>query len=95
MNKVKNLEEIKKVIREEILIERLELEDIEPAEIGDDLPLFSEDGLGLDSVEALDIIAGLEQLFQVKFDGISEGEFRTHLYSVGTLATFVFEQQTH
>lgn len=82
---------IKKIIKEDILINRLELEDITPEEIGDAEPLFGE-GLGLDSVEALDVVAGIEQLFGIKLQGISPQEFRKHLYSVDTLAQFVLDK---
>ena len=85
----KTIEEIKDFIKTEILIERLELEDITAADITDDMILFSEEGLGLDSVEALDIIAGIEQIFQISLEGMSEEEFREILVSVETLAQFL------
>lgn len=88
-----SLEEIKRVIKEEILVKRLELEDITAAEIEDDLPLFGPVGLGLDSVEALDILAGLEQVFGIRLQGISEEEFRECLQSVDSLAAFVSERR--
>lgn len=82
---------IKQIIKEDILINRLELEDVTPEEIGDAEPLFGE-GLGLDSVEALDVVAGVEQLFGIKLQGISPQEFKKHLYSVDTLAQFVLDK---
>lgn len=82
---------IKQVIKEDILINRLELEDITPEEIEDNTPLFGT-GLGLDSVEALDVVAGIEQIFGVKLQGISPAEFKKHLYSVETLAQFVVDK---
>ncbi len=88
---MQTIEAIKSIIKEEILINRLELEDITAEEIEDDLPLFGE-GLGLDSVEALDIIAGLEQIFDVKLQAVSAEELRKHLYAVETLSRFVFQQ---
>lgn len=83
-----DISKIKQIIKEDILINRLELEDITPEEIEDNTPLFGE-GLGLDSVEALDVVAGIEQLFGVKLQGVSPQEFQRHLYSVETLAQFV------
>ncbi len=85
---MKTFEEIKQMIKQQILVERLELEHVTADEIEDEAPLFGE-GLGLDSVEALDVIAGVEQVFGVKLQGSSEQEFREHLYSVETLAKFV------
>lgn len=43
------------------LIEELNLEEITPADIDDEAPLFSEEGLGLDSIDALEIILILER----------------------------------
>jgi acyl carrier protein len=85
-----NIEKVKQVIKEDILINRLELEDITAEQIEDQTPLFGE-GLGLDSVEALDVVAGLEQFFGVKLQGVSPQEFKKHLYSVETLAQFVID----
>ena len=56
-----------------------------------DEPLFM-DGLGLDSVEALDVVAGLEEIFKIKVQGMPENETSEHFYSVETLSKFVFSQ---
>lgn len=90
-----NIEEIKNIIKQNILIERLELEDITAEEIADNEPLFLE-GLGLDSVEALDVVAGLEEEFTIKVQGMPEDQIQKHFYSVETLSNFVFSkiQQT-
>ncbi|MGG3891724.1 phosphopantetheine-binding protein [Metabacillus fastidiosus] len=86
-----NIEEIKNIIKQKILIDRLELEDITAEEIDDKDPLFIE-GLGLDSVEALDVVAGLEEEFKIKVQGMPEEQTREHFYSVETLSKFVFSQ---
>lgn len=83
-----DLEKIIQVIKEDILIKRLELEDVSVEDIEDNTPLFGE-GLGLDSVEALDVVAGLEQFFGIKLQGVSPQEFQKHLYSVETIAQYV------
>lgn len=90
-----NIEEIKSIIKQNILIERLELEDVTAEEIEDNEPLFLE-GLGLDSVEALDVVAGLEEEFTIKVQGMPEDQIQKHFYSVETLSNFVFSkiQQT-
>lgn len=90
-----NIEEIKNIIKQNILIDRLELEDITAEEIEDNEPLFLE-GLGLDSVEALDVVAGLEEEFTIKVQGMPEDQIQKHFYSVETLSTFVLSkiQQT-
>lgn len=88
---MKTIEEIKSIIRQRILIERLELEDITAEQIEDEIPLFIE-GLGLDSVEALDVVAGLEEEFGINLQGFKQDEIRKHFYSVQSLSQFVFAQ---
>tara|TARA_R110002072_G_scaffold302958_1_gene490378 strand:- start:16359 stop:16637 length:279 start_codon:yes stop_codon:yes gene_type:complete len=80
---MKELElEIKKLI-----IDALELEDITPEDIVADEPLF-EDGLGLDSIDALELGMALQQTFGVRIDAEDEGT-REHFRSVRNLASFV------
>ncbi|MFA9557775.1 acyl carrier protein [Evansella sp. AB-rgal1] len=86
-----SIEEIKQIIKQNILIDRLELEDITAEEIDDNEPLFLE-GLGLDSVEALDIVSGLEEEFEIKVQGMPEEEIRENFYSVETLSNFVMSR---
>jgi acyl carrier protein len=50
----------------ELIVRRLKL-DIDPASIQDDAPLFGE-GLGLDSIDALELVLGLEQEFGIKVE---------------------------
>jgi acyl carrier protein len=49
----------------QLLIERLQLEGMTPAEIDDAAPLFGE-GLGLDSIDALELVIGIEKVFGVR-----------------------------
>lgn len=53
------------------LIEGLNLEELTPADIEDDAPLFNE-GLGLDSVDAIELIVVLDANYNVKFDNMDE-----------------------
>ena len=55
------------------LIEQLNLEDIDPAEIDPEAPLFG-DGLGLDSIDALEIIVLLEKEYDIKISDPREGK---------------------
>lgn len=73
----------------ELLIERLKFEDMTPDDIGDDDPLF-EGGLGLDSIDALEIVVMLESEFGLKIK--NESSAREHFHSVGSLAKFVLER---
>ena len=73
-----------------VLVERLKLE--RPIEsIGDDEPLFG-DGLGLDSIDALELVLGLEQEFDVKIEDEEVG--RSAMASVATLADFVLAKRS-
>ncbi len=56
------------------LIDGLNLEDIENDEIEDDMPLFGDEGLGLDSVDAIELTLILEKEFGVKITNMAEVE---------------------
>jgi acyl carrier protein len=70
----------------ELLIERLKFEDMTPDDIGDEEPLF-DGGLGLDSIDALEIVVMLESEFGIKVK--NESSARTYFRSIASLATFV------
>jgi len=61
------------VLKEKI-IEGLNLEDIDASEISDTDPLFGEDGLGLDSVDAIELTLVVEKEFGVKVTNIADAE---------------------
>ena len=73
----------------ELLIERLKFEDMTPDDIPDDEPLFA-GGLGLDSIDALEIVVMLESEFGLKIK--NESSAREHFRSIGSLARFVHER---
>jgi len=68
------------------LIEALDLEDVKPDDFDADTPLFVE-GLGLDSIDALEIIVLLEKKYGLKIEDPQER--RNILYSVRTIAEFI------
>jgi acyl carrier protein len=70
----------------ELLIERLKFEDMTPEDIPDDDPLF-DGGLGLDSIDALEIVVMLESEFGIRVK--NEGTARDSFRSISTLAEFV------
>ena len=78
--------EIKKLI-----ISSLDLEDITPDDIDDNEALFGE-GLGLDSIDALELGMALKRHFNLKLSSNKE-ENKKHFYSVAALASLVREQQ--
>jgi acyl carrier protein len=73
----------------ELLIERLKFEDMTPEDIADDDPLFA-GGLGLDSIDALEIVVMLESEFGIKVK--NEANARDSFRSISTLADFVGEK---
>ncbi|MFK7692086.1 phosphopantetheine-binding protein [Paenibacillus sp. HJGM_3] len=83
-----SLEELKQIVKEKLLVERLELEDVTAADIGDEMPLFGE-GLGLDSVEAFEVMVGLEAVFGVMVEGIPAEELKAHMRHVDSIARFI------
>ena len=70
----------------ELLIERLKFEDMTPEDIPDDEPLFG-GGLGLDSIDALEIVVMLESEFGIKVK--NETSARDSFRSISTLANYV------
>jgi acyl carrier protein len=70
----------------ELLIERLKFEDMTPEDIPDDEPLFA-GGLGLDSIDALEIVVMLESEFGIKVK--NETSARDSFRSISTLADYV------
>ncbi len=58
----------------EKIIEGLNLEDIDASEIADTDPLFGDDGLGLDSVDAIELTLVVEKEFGVKVTNIADAE---------------------
>ncbi|MBU1341825.1 MAG: acyl carrier protein [Proteobacteria bacterium] len=81
--------ELKRKLKE-MIIEELQLEDLTPDEIDDDTPLFGE-GLGLDSLDAVELVVQLQVHFGVEIKNIEEG--RPALQSINTLAQFVKTKQ--
>ena len=73
------------------LIDHLNLEDLSIEDIKDDTPLFG-DGLGLDSIDALEIIVMLDNKFNVKISDPEEGA--KIFQSVNTLAEFIENQNS-
>lgn len=74
-----------------LIIETLDLEDISVADIESDQPLFGE-GLGLDSIDALELGLALSKRYGIKLNAEDQGT-REHFASVAHLARFVRAQQ--
>ena len=74
------------------IIEALNLRNITPADIGNDQPLFME-GLGLDSIDALELIVLLQQQYQVKITDPQQGP--EIFKSVRSMAEYITAHQTN
>lgn len=71
----------------QVILASVEVDGLTAADLESDKPLFGE-GVGLDSIDALEIGAALRKKYQVKFKANSE-ENRDHFRSVSTLANFI------
>ena len=74
-----------------LVVDALHLEDLKPEDIGDDTPLFTEDGLGLDSIDALELGVALHKKYRLKLEQADQ-RVREHFRSVRTLAEFIQAQ---
>lgn len=70
-----------------LIIDTLDLEDIKPEEIIDEAPLFVE-GLGLDSIDALEIGVAIQQRYNIKLSAKDEN-LKEHFHSIQTIASYV------
>lgn len=76
----------------ELIVSALNLEDIAPEDIDSDEPLFVE-GLGLDSIDGLELGVAIRKKYKVKVTG-SKQEIRAIFETVRTLARYLEEQQS-
>lgn len=74
-----------------LIVDTLALEDVDPASIDSQAPLFGE-GLGLDSIDALELALALHKEFGVRTQENDERN-REYYHSVASLAQFVREKQ--
>ena len=73
-----------------LIIDCLDLEDITPTDINSDEPLFV-DGLGLDSIDALELGLHIQKKYQIKLDANSD-DTKKHFASVSALKAFIESQ---
>lgn len=71
----------------ELIIKSLNLEDIKPSDINDEDPLF-EYGLGLDSIDALELGMALKKNYDIELS-TDKSENSKYFYSVKTIADFI------
>jgi len=70
-----------------LIIDALALEDVRPEDIADDAPLFGE-GLGLDSIDALELGIALRKRYQLKLESNDAG-MKEYFRSVSSLCLLV------
>ncbi len=75
----------------QLIIDCLDLEDISIDDIDTEAPMFGE-GLGLDSIDALELGLAIKKQFDVKIEANSEAT-KAHFYSVASLAAFIESQR--
>lgn len=73
------------------LIKELRLEDLTPQDIDDDATLFGDDGLGLDSLDAVELVVLVEKLWGIAIADAEEA--RTIFGSVAQLADYIAAQR--
>ncbi len=81
-------QEIKAMIVEELL-----LDDVRPEDIASDAPLFGNSGLGLDSIDALELVRALDKRFGVRVRAEDE-QNKMIFASVKNLAAYVTQHRT-
>lgn len=69
-------EQLKQEIKE-LIVETLELDDISASDIGDDQPLMDSD-LGLDSIDALELVVQIEKKFGIKLENSEDAKAALH-----------------
>ncbi|MCF0244752.1 MAG: acyl carrier protein [Bacteroidaceae bacterium] len=85
------MEQLIKELKESI-IETLNLEDITPEDINNDEPLFGDNGLALDSIDALELVVLMEKNYGIKLK--SPAESKDIFKSLSVMAQYIAEHRT-
>lgn len=83
------MQDLKTTLKQQI-IESLNLQGMKPEDIDDNAPLFGE-GLGLDSIDSLELMVLLERNYGIKIEDAREG--RKVLTSVQSMADYIQQHQ--
>jgi len=73
------------------VIDQLQLEGLTPEEVDSEAPLFGEEGLGLDSIDVLELVVLLDKNYGIKIRAPKEGP--KIFYSIRTIAEYITDQQ--
>ena len=88
-------DEIKEILKKKVIIERLELEEVTPSDIADDENLFDKNGLALDSVEALDIVTGISEVFEIDTSKISQEDLNKGFHTINQITDYIVEEENN
>ncbi len=86
-----SLDEIKIELKR-LLVENLSLEDVKAEDISDDANLFGEDGIGLDSLDGVEVVVLLHRQYGLDVKAMQKG--RDVFRSINTLAPYVLANAT-
>ena len=75
----------------QLVVTALRIEDFDPQEIKDEEPLFGDEGLGLDSVDALELVVHIEQQYGIQIEDEEVG--RKAFASIVALSEFITEKR--
>jgi acyl carrier protein len=89
-DQLKEMEELILNVKQEV-IEVLNLEDVKPESIDEDAPLFG-DGLGLDSIDALELIVLMEKNYGIKLKDAAQG--KEIFKSIRVMAEYIAANRT-
>ena len=84
------MDKLKAQLKEQIL-EALSLDEMKPEEIDDNAPLFGE-GLGLDSIDALELIVLMEKQYGIKLSNPADG--KEVFKSINVMAEYIAKNRT-
>ena len=84
------MQDLKYILKKQI-IEELNLQEIKPEDIVDDAQLFG-DGLGLDSIDALELVVLMEKYHGVRI--LDETVGKKVLYSINTMVEYILEENS-
>lgn len=85
------MEELIEQLKKQV-IEVLNLEELQPEDIENDAPIFGDNGLGLDSIDALELIVLLEKNYGIRLKDASEG--KPIFASIKTMAEYIEKNRT-
>lgn len=74
------------------VVETLNLEELSAEEINENTPLFGADGLGLDSIDALELIVLLDKEYGIRLSDPKQG--KEIFYSIATMAEYIQKHRT-